>query len=180
MLTPTTLARLAAPLLLLCSTAAASAFEVHSKVLKEGQPLPVAQVLNNFGCEGKNLSPDLEWSGAPDGTKSFMITAYDPDAASGSGWWHWVVFDIPATTSSVAAGAADLPKTAIQSRTDFGGPGYGGACPPPGAMHRYQFTVIALGTDKLGPDANTGAAAVGFNASFATLARATITVPYTR
>lgn len=180
MIRSTTLARLAAPLFLIAACGATQAFEVHSKVLKEGQPLPLDQVLNQYGCEGKNVSPDLEWSGAPDGTKSYMITAYDPDASSGSGWWHWVVFDIPAKTSSVAAGATDLPKAAIQGRTDFGGNGYGGACPPPGAMHRYQFTVYALSTDKLGPDANATAAAVGFTASFATLAKATITVPYTR
>ena len=166
--------------LLFCGIGGASALELHSSSVAEGQPLPIDQVLNNFGCEGKNISPQLEWSGAPEGTKSYMITAYDPDASSGSGWWHWVVFDIPADTTAVAAGAADLPASAIQSRTDFGAPGYGGACPPPGSMHRYQFTVFALGTDKLGPDANTSAAAVGFTASFATLAKATITVPYKR
>jgi Raf kinase inhibitor-like YbhB/YbcL family protein len=174
------IALLAAPLLFIAGVSASPALELHSKALIEGQPLPLDQVLNNFGCEGKNISPDLEWSGAPEGTKSFMITAYDPDVPTGSGWWHWVVFDIPASTNSVAAGAGDLPAGAIQSRTDFGAPGYGGACPPPGAMHRYQFTVIALGTEKLGPDVNTSAAAVGFNASFNTLAKATITVPYTR
>jgi Raf kinase inhibitor-like YbhB/YbcL family protein len=133
-----------------------------------------------FGCKGGNRSPQLSWSGAPADTKSFAVHCYDPDAPTGSGFWHWVVANIPAGTTSLPLGAGDaaagtLPAGALQVRTDFGQPGYGGPCPPQGEVHRYVFTVFAVGIDKLPVTADTSAAVVGFYLHFNTLAKASIT-----
>lgn len=117
---------------------------VTSAEVSEGLAIKDAQVANVFGCKGGNISPSLSWSGAPSDTKSFAITVYDPDAPTGSGFWHWVVFNIPASTTSVPLNAGDvkkklMPKGAIQSRTDFGTDGYGGPCPPQGDKpHHYS------------------------------------------
>lgn len=126
------------------------------------------QVFNGFGCSGENKSPQLSWENAPEGTKSFAITIYDKDAPTGSGWWHWLVFDLPVSTLSLPGGAGNaqlnlLPKGAIQSTTDFGAPGYGGPCPPAGTgIHSYVVTVYALKTAKLGLDSSANPALVGF------------------
>lgn len=154
----------------LCSVqgAIAAAFTLTSPDVRNGSTISERHVFNSFGCQGGNLSPALTWSGAPAGTKSFAVTVYDPDASTGSGWWHWVVFNIPASAKELPRGAGDaqakgLPAGSIQSRTDFGKPGYGGPCPPAGDKpHRYQFTVYALKTDKLPLDENAPAAMVGF------------------
>jgi Raf kinase inhibitor-like YbhB/YbcL family protein len=149
-------------------TAQAAGFVLSSPTIKPGSMLSNAQVFDGFGCNGKNTSPALSWSGAPAGTKSFAVTVYDPDAPTGSGWWHWVVFNIaPATTQlAEAAGAADgkgLPAGSAMARTDFGTAAFGGACPPAGDKpHRYVFTVYALKTDKLDVPPDASAALVGF------------------
>lgn len=133
-----------------------------------------------FGCAGGNKSPHLAWSGGPDGTKSFAVTCYDPDAPTGSGFWHWVVVNIPPDVTELALGAGDpgagtLPAGALQTRTDFGAPGYGGPCPPQGDHpHRYIFTVFAVGEETLQVDADTSAAVVGFMLHFNTLEKATL------
>ena len=133
-----------------------------------------------FGCAGGNVSPQLSWSGAPDGRKSFAVTCFDPDAPTGSGFWHWVVVNIPPAVTSLEAGAGNpdsgkLPAGALQVRTDFGAPGYGGPCPPEGDHpHRYLFTVHAVGLDQLPVNADTSAAVVGFYLNFNTLAKATL------
>src|SRR5262252_6382467 len=166
--------------------AAAASFKLESPTIKPGATLTEAQVFNSFGCSGKNLSPALQWSGAPAGTKSFALTLYDPDAPTGSGWWHWVVFNIPASATSLAEGAgtadgAQLPAGTVQGRTDFGAPGFGGACPPPGDKpHRYIFTVYALKADKLDIPAGGTAALVGFMINANKLASATFTAKYGR
>jgi Raf kinase inhibitor-like YbhB/YbcL family protein len=166
----------------------AQSMTLTSADIKEGATIANEQVFKGFGCTGGNLSPALSWSGAPAGAKSLAITIYDPDAPTGSGWWHWVVFNIPANTTSLPKGAGDLkkklmPKGVIQSRTDFGGDGYGGPCPPPGDKpHHYQITVYAVDVDKL-PDAKNdqaSAALVGFDLHFHTLAKATLTGLYGR
>lgn len=99
-----------------------------------------------MGYSGGNISPPLAWQDPPEGTRSFAITLYDPDAPTGSGWWHWVVINIPATVSSLPAGAGsgdnNLPEPAEMTRTDFGGNVYGGAAPPPGPEHHYIFTIM--------------------------------------
>jgi hypothetical protein len=148
--------------------AQAAGFTLSSPTIKPNSMLGEAQVFNGFGCSGKNTSPALTWSGAPAGTKSFALTVYDPDAPTGSGWWHWVVYNIPAGTTQLpeGAGAVDgkgLPAGTIQGHTDFGSAAFGGACPPPGDKpHRYIFTVYALKTDKLDVPADASAALVGF------------------
>jgi Raf kinase inhibitor-like YbhB/YbcL family protein len=130
-----------------------------------------------FGCSGGNRSPHLRWSDAPAGTQSFAVTCFDPDAPTGSGFWHWVVVNIPASTTELPLDAGNpasggLPPGALQVRTDFGKPGYGGPCPPEGDPHRYLFTVFAVGVDALPVTANTSAAVVGFQLHFNTLAKA--------
>jgi len=144
------------------------------------------QVYNGFGCTGENLSPELYWENVPVGTKSFAITMYDPDAPTGSGFWHWVTFDIPAGTTELKTGAGNIakglmPAGAIQSNTDFGQPGYGGPCPPPGhGFHEYRITIYALKVDKLGLDKNATPAFVGFNLFSNTIEKATLVMYYKR
>ena len=157
-------------------------FRLTSTDFKDGDRLPQAQVFNGMGHAGGNLSPQLSWDGAPEGTQSFVVTCYDPDAPTGSGWWHWVVVDIPANVRTLAQGAgggqAPLPPPALQTRTDFGPPGYGGAAPPPGAPHRYIFTVHALKIASLGVGADVSPAYVGFNVHFNVLASASLMALY--
>ncbi|WP_448205087.1 YbhB/YbcL family Raf kinase inhibitor-like protein [Azospirillum sp. sgz302134] len=166
--------------------ATASAFELTSPDIKDRAPLAERHVLNGFGCTGGNLSPALAWKDTPAGTRSFAVTAYDPDAPTGSGWWHWIVFNLPASTMALPAGAGDpakpmLPAGAVQSRTDFGTPGYGGACPPAGdKAHRYVFTVYALKTDQLPLNADASGAMVGFMLNANSLGKASITTHYGR
>lgn len=134
--------------------------------LHDGDVMPNAQVFNSFGCTGDNISPELKWSDVPAGTKSLALTVYDPDAPTGSGWWHWLVFNMDANTKSIAAnasGTAQMPAGAIESVTDYGVPGYGGACPPEGDKpHRYIFTLFALSVDALPLDAKAMPAMVGY------------------
>ena len=168
------------------AAAHAAGFALSSPSIKPGATLTEAQVFKGFGCEGKNISPALKWSGAPKDTKSFAVTVYDPDAPTGSGWWHWVVFNIPATVTELpeGAGAADgkgMPAGAVQGRTDFGTPGFGGACPPQGDKpHRYIFTVHALKTDKIDVPADASAALVGFMLNANRLGKASFEAKYGR
>jgi Raf kinase inhibitor-like YbhB/YbcL family protein len=172
----------------LSASAAFAQMKVTSGEVSDGSTVKNEQVFKGFGCKGDNISPSLSWSGAPAGTKSFAITAYDPDAPTGSGWWHWVVFNIPASTTSVPKNAGDvkaglMPKDAIQSRTDFGAVGYGGPCPPEkDSPHHYMFTVFAVDEDKLqfSKDDTTSPALVGFELHFHTLGKASLTAPYGR
>ena len=166
--------------------AGAAGFSLASPTIKPGSTLTEAQVFNGFGCTGKNVSPALKWSGAPKDTKSFALTVYDPDAPTGSGWWHWVIYNIPATASEIPEGAGTaegkgLPTGAQQGRTDFGAPGFGGACPPPGDKpHRYIFTVYALKVDKLDIPEGGTAALVGYMINANKLASASFTAKYGR
>lgn len=154
-----------------------------SESFKEGELLGMQHVLSEaygFGCAGNNLSPQLAWSGAPAGTESFAVTCFDPDAPTGSGFWHWVVANIPADVTGLSLGAGDptaglLPAGALEVRTDFGKPGYGGPCPPQGAnIHRYIFTLHAVDLKALPVTADTSAAIVGFYLNFHTLAKASL------
>ncbi|HET6927446.1 MAG TPA: YbhB/YbcL family Raf kinase inhibitor-like protein [Hyphomicrobiaceae bacterium] len=164
-------------------------FAVTSTSFKDGDYLGADHVLSadfGFGCAGGNKSPQLAWLGAPPDTKSFALTCFDPDAPTGSGFWHWLVVNIPPGTTSLALDAGNpnapkLPVGALQTRTDFGAPGYGGPCPPPGDHpHRYLFTVYAVGVDRLPVKADTSAAIVGFQLNFNTLAKAAIMGLYKR
>ena len=134
-----------------------------------------------FGCDGKNVSPELHWEGIPDGTKSLALTCYDPDASTGSGFWHWVVVNIPPDAVSIPEGANGLPDAAMETRTDFGKPGYGGPCPPEGDHpHRYIFTLFSLSVESLPVESDTSAAVVGFMLNFNTVEKATLMGLYKR
>ena len=175
----------ASAVVLSCGVAQAAGFTLSSPTAKPGAKLPDTHVFNSFGCSGKNVSPALKWSGAPKDTKSFAVTVYDPDAPTGSGWWHWVVYNIPADAKELAAGAgsgkAELPAGAVQGRTDFGAPGYGGACPPEGDKpHRYIFTVYALKTDKIEVPEGASAAMVGYMTHMNMLGEAKLTAKFGR
>jgi Raf kinase inhibitor-like YbhB/YbcL family protein len=157
------------------------AFRLSSNDIKEGGKLPEAQVFNGMGYSGGNRSPHLAWQGAPEGTKSFVVTCYDPDAPTGSGWWHWVMINIPATTKELPAGigsGSNLPSGAVQMRTDYGSAAFGGAAPPPGPAHHYIFTVHALKVEKLDLDPQSSAAMVGFMVYMNSLGKATLTALY--
>ena len=159
-------------------------FTLSSKDL--GGQATKTQEFNGFGCEGDNKSPQLSWANAPDGTKSFAITMYDPDAPTGSGWWHWVVFNIPASVNELVTSSGNIalnlaPTEAIQSLTNYGAKGFGGPCPPAGhGFHKYEITVYALKTDKLGLDENTNPAIVGYYLWNNALAKASIVSYYKR
>ena len=136
--------------------AARAAFKLMSPDIRPNGPIAMEQVYNGFGCSGQNVSPALKWSGAPEATKSFALLVHDPDAPTGgAGWWHWLVVNIPASADELRknAGKADgsnLPFGCAQIDTDFGGPGWGGPCPPQGDKpHRYNFTLYALKVDSL-------------------------------
>ena len=147
--------------------------------------MAIDQVFNGFGCQGKNLSPALFWSGAPAGTQSFAVMVHDPDAPTGSGFWHWVVYNIPASANSIPAEAGDakkkiMPAGIVQGRTDWGTTGYGGPCPPPGKAHHYHFRIFALKVPKLDLPADATAAMVGFNVNANKLAEADLVGLYGR
>jgi Raf kinase inhibitor-like YbhB/YbcL family protein len=170
----------------LLSCSLSQAFELSSPDIRDGQPLSKSEEFSSFGCNGANRAPALNWRNAPAGTKSFAVTVYDPDAPTGSGWWHWLVFNLPANVTALpaAAGQADgpkLPAGSVQSLTDFGAPGFGGACPPPGDKpHHYKFTVHALSVEKLDLDANAMPALVGYMLNANSLGTTSLTATYGR
>lgn len=157
-------------------------FEVHSDDCSDGQRLPDPQASGSMGVTGgADRSPHLSWSGFPEGTKSFAITMYDPDAPTGSGFWHWAVFNLPASVTELPSGAASdgLPAGAVQLRNDSGQVGYLGAAPPPAhGQHRYFIAVHAVDLDSLDIPADATPAYLGFNLFGHTLARAVITPTY--
>ena len=163
---------------------AVGSFTVTSADVTDGEQLPLSAVHGSAG--GENRSPQLSWSGAPDGTKSYVVTCFDPDAPVPGGFWHWVAFDIPPSVNELAAGAgaqdgSGLPAGATQIRNDAGLPGYVGAGPPPGhGPHRYVFAVHALDPAPLGPGADATAAFVGFNMFGHVLARGVLVPTFER
>ncbi|MDN3260921.1 YbhB/YbcL family Raf kinase inhibitor-like protein [Streptomyces sp. CSDS2] len=153
-------------------------FRVRSDDMAPGAPLGPAQTL-----AGDNLSPHLSWEEFPAGTRSFAVTCFDPDAPTGSGFWHWVLFDLPTEVTELprAAGSGDfagLPEGAVHARNDYGTRDFGGAAPPEGERHRYVFTVHAVDQDRLGPGPDASPAVVGFHLRFHTLARAHLITEY--
>jgi Raf kinase inhibitor-like YbhB/YbcL family protein len=155
-------------------------FTLASDDITQGEALAREFVHDSAG--GGNTSPQLRWSGQPEGTRGFVVSCYDPDAPTGSGFWHWVLVGLPAGTTELPRGAGapgDLPTGAFHVRNDFGTPAYGGAAPPPGDRpHRYIFAVHALDTEDLGLDASATPAYVAFNITFHILGRATLTATY--
>jgi Raf kinase inhibitor-like YbhB/YbcL family protein len=165
---------------------AAQAFSLESPDISAKAPIDNKYVFKGFGCAGDNVSPALQWKDAPKDTKSFALTVYDPDAPTGSGWWHWVVINLPANGSGLPRGAGDpdagkLPEGAVQTRTDYGKPGWGGPCPPVGDKpHHYVFTLHALKVDKLDLPQDAPAAMVGFMINANRIAKASFTARYGR
>jgi Raf kinase inhibitor-like YbhB/YbcL family protein len=162
-------------------------FTVESDDVVDGQQMSDAQVFDGFGMTGQNISPELRWRGFPAETKSFAVTCFDPDAPTGSGFWHMVLLDVPASVTELATGAVSgdlsgLPEGAFCVRNDYGAKNFGGAAPPQGdAPHRYVFAVHALDVDDLasqGVDSDVSAAVAGFNLRFHTIARGMITPVY--
>ena len=165
------------------SLASAQTFSLTSPELASGK-FANANLLSapyGFGCSGGNVSPSFSWSNAPAGTKSFVLTVYDRDAPTGFGWVHWVLTNIPGTATSIPGGITadgkNLPNGALQTRTDFGVPGYGGPCPPQGEQHRYEVTLTALKVDNLPVvTADATPALVGFFAKANSLGEAKLTI----
>ena len=153
------------------NTVEAAAFTLTSPSFKNNGVIPEKYSFNGMGCTGQNVSPQLDWKNPPAGTRSFALMVHDPDAPTGSGFWHWIVYNIPADATSIPAGAGDakgtgLPKGAVQGHTDFGTAMYGGPCPPPGSgKHHYNFMLYALKVDKIEIPPGATAAIVGFNAN---------------
>lgn len=181
---PTTGA-IACSLALACGSALA--FDLSSTDIAPNATIANRHVFKGFGCEGDNVSPALAWKASPKGTKSFALLVHDPDAPTGgAGWWHWIVYNLPADTMSLPQGAgsadgAKLPAGAIQQKTDFGAPGWGGPCPPAGAKpHRYVFTVYALKVDKLEIPEGATASLVGYMVNANAVGKATLTGKYGR
>lgn len=165
------------------TTASAQDFKLSSSSIAEGAQLSSSFVFKGFGCNGGNLSPQLSWSGAPEGTKSFAITAYDPDAPTGSGWWHWNAVNITASVDALeldASGSGKMPAGTVEITNDYGVTGFGGACPPPGEVHRYVFTVHALATERLELPKNPSDALAGFMIGANTIQTARIVAVYNR
>ncbi|WP_322044864.1 YbhB/YbcL family Raf kinase inhibitor-like protein [Paraburkholderia sp. J67] len=169
--------------LIATGSARASGFAIESVELTGGS-FDNAQVSNGFGCHGQNLSPAIRWTGAPKGTQSYLLTMFDADAPTGSGFWHWVVTDIPASVSGVGQGAgndaSELPAGAVLMKNDTGHAAYLGPCPPQGETHRYVISLTALKVARLPVDHDATPAVVGFTAHYQALAKATTTVRFGR
>ena len=171
--------------LLLSGASLADSFTLRSTDIAHGEFMKTAQEFQGFGCVGGNISPQLSWSDAPKGTKAFAVTAYDPDAPTGSGWWHWQLVNIPNDVTTLAAGAGDSsknlsPKGSIQIKNDYGIAGFGGACPPEGhGAHRYQFTIHAL-SKKLELPKDASGALTGYMINAHSLGTSTIEAWYKR
>ena len=151
-------------------------FTVTSPDIADGEQIDLAHV---YEPEGQNISPALAWSGFPDGTQSFVVSCFDPDAPTPAGFWHWTIVDIPADVTELEQGAgnsaAGLPAGAFHVAGDFGTVGYDGPAPPPGdQVHRYYFVVHAVDVPSLGVDPSATPTVVAFNLAFHTLARALI------
>ncbi len=164
----------------------AAGFELSSPDIKPNSMIEKRFEFDGFGCSGENKSPALQWRGAPAGTKSFAVTVYDPDAPTGSGWWHWSVINLPAEVNSLAAdagavGGAKLPAGARHVRIDYGVAGWGGTCPPQGDKpHRYIFTVYALKTSSLEIPADATAALAGYMINANAIGKARFVAKYGR
>ncbi len=177
---------LTALMVLLSPLANAGEFTLTSPAIASGSTLSNTYLFHGFGCTGENKSPELHWTAGPAGTKSYAVTVYDPDAPTGSGWWHWLVYNLPVDTRTLAfdagqTGGAMLPNGAEHGRSDFGTYGFGGACPPPGDKpHRYVFTVYALGVDKIDPPEGATSALIGYMINANNLASASLTAYYGR
>jgi Raf kinase inhibitor-like YbhB/YbcL family protein len=170
--------------------ARAAEFTLTSPDISAGSTITNNYVYNGFGCTGQNISPALNWTGAPKGTQSFAVMVYDPDAPTGSGWWHWIVYDIdpsafsgglPADLAGLLTRIETPNPTPKFGRNDYGTESYGGPCPPVGDKpHRYEFTVFALPVTQLELPTNPSAALIGYNLRAKALGTAHFTAMYGR
>lgn len=169
----------------LSAAAGAESLSLTSSDISAGKFMTKAQEFTGFGCTGENLSPALQWSGAPEGTEAFAVLVHDPDAPTGSGWWHWQIINIPKTVDSLSTGAGDstgklAPKGSLQIENDYGVAAFGGACPPEGhGVHRYQFTLHAL-SKKLDLPSDASGALVGYMVKANSIASTTLEALYKR
>ncbi|WP_445354397.1 YbhB/YbcL family Raf kinase inhibitor-like protein [Microbulbifer sp. EKSA008] len=170
---------------LISGVASAESFLLSSNDIDTGKYMSKEHEFQGFGCTGNNISPQLSWANAPKGTEAFAVFAYDPDAPTGSGWWHWQIVNIPKNISSLEAGAGNseknrTPQGSVQIVNDYGVRGFGGACPPKGhGAHRYQFTVFAL-SKKLDLPSDASGALTGYIVKANSLAESTIEALYMR
>lgn len=168
------------------TVAMAGSMTISSMDISPGALMPKAQEFNGFGCSGDDMSPQLMWKNAPEGTKSFALTVYDPDAPTGSGWWHWQIVNIPKEVMALKTDAGNpsgnnAPTGSMQIKNDYGIAGFGGACPPPGhGAHHYQFTIHALGVEKLELPEDASGALTGYMINANTLESATLEALYKR
>jgi Raf kinase inhibitor-like YbhB/YbcL family protein len=164
----------------------AAPFTLSSNDIEQGKMMSKKHEFNGFGCAGEDQSPHLAWSDAPQGTKSYAITVYDPDAPTGSGWWHWQIINIPAAVTELATNAGSssevlAPEGSAQVSNDYGIKGFGGACPPEGhGEHRYRFTVHALSVEELNIPIDASGALTGFMINSNTIESASIESLYKR
>ena len=165
---------------------AANQFEIFSQDIKYGKKISENHVFNSFGCTGQNIFPQISWKNVPEKTKSFALTVYDPDAPTGSGWWHYNLVNIPVKYNELPTNFGKDDKFAIndgmmQVRNDFGSYKFGGPCPPKGDKpHRYFFTIYALKTDKLDIPETATSAYAGFMIKQNVIAKAELVAPYGR
>jgi Raf kinase inhibitor-like YbhB/YbcL family protein len=173
-------------LLSISASAFAGPFTLSSDDISAGEFMTKKHEFNVFGCSGDDLSPHLKCSNAPQGTKSFAITAYDPDAPTGSGWWHWQVVNISKNVSEIATDAGNTkqdlaPQGSMQIANDYGSQGFGGACPPSGhGVHHYRFTIHALSVEKLELPEGASGALAGYMINANTIETSTIESLYQR
>lgn len=179
--------RLISALLLGISTSAfAESLSLSSNDISHGEFMTKKHEFTGFGCSGEDLSPHLKWSNAPEGTKSFAITAYDPDAPTGSGWWHWQIVNISKNVTEISTGAGSTkqnlaPAGSMQIKNDFGSRGFGGACPPQShGVHHYRFTIHALSVEKLELPEGASGALAGYMINANTIETSTIESLYKR
>ncbi len=177
---------LPAILILLSTNVFSGSFTLSSNDIKHGEFMDKQHEYVGFGCTGENLSPHLKWSNVPKGTKSFALTVYDPDAPTGSGWWHWQIVNIPLNITELATNAGSIKKNmapagSLQIMNDYGAKGFGGACPPTGhGAHRYRFTIHALSVEKLDLAENASGALTGYMVNANTIESATLESLYKR
>jgi hypothetical protein len=169
-----------------CSLSNAKTFQIKSNDIKFGEVISQKHVFNGFGCDGKNISPQISWNKLPKGTKSLALSVYDPDAPTGSGWWHWILVNIPVDYTEIpknfgAKNNFELDGKILQIRNDFGQFAFGGPCPPKGdKKHRYVFTIHALKTSNLNLKDSDTAALAGFMINANEIAKASFIGFYKR
>ena len=172
--------------LIISLPAFAGSLTLSSNDVEHGQFMDKKQEFNGFGCSGEDLSPHLKWSNAPKGTKSFAVTAYDPDAPTGSGWWHWQIINIPSTVTELSSNSGSVkenlsPSGSVQIQNDYGSRGFGGACPPEGhGVHHYRFTLHAISVEKLELPKDASGALAGYMINAHTIESTTIESLYKR